>query len=52
MTTAEKVIKTKVGLLELGKQLASGIEKVLAGEADAGDYDASTQSLVKLALGA
>ncbi|HSD35946.1 MAG TPA: glucose-6-phosphate isomerase [Rhodocyclaceae bacterium] len=38
--------------VELGKQLASGIEKVLAGEADAAAYDASTQSLVKLALGA
>ncbi|MFT4172617.1 MAG: glucose-6-phosphate isomerase [Rhodocyclaceae bacterium] len=32
--------------VELGKQLASGIEKVLTGEADAGAYDSSTQALI------
>ncbi|MDB5800888.1 MAG: glucose-6-phosphate isomerase [Rhodocyclales bacterium] len=37
--------------VELGKQLASGIEKVLAGETDASAYDASTRSLIELALG-
>ncbi|GAB4058329.1 glucose-6-phosphate isomerase [Uliginosibacterium sediminicola] len=32
--------------VELGKQLASGIEAVLAGTADASAYDASTQALI------
>jgi glucose-6-phosphate isomerase len=32
--------------VELGKQLASGIEKVLAGDTDASAYDASTQALL------
>ncbi|MGC3965642.1 MAG: glucose-6-phosphate isomerase [Rhodocyclaceae bacterium] len=35
--------------VELGKQLASGIEKVLAGETDASAYDSSTQALIERA---
>ncbi|HEX5127117.1 MAG TPA: glucose-6-phosphate isomerase, partial [Rhodocyclaceae bacterium] len=33
--------------VELGKQLASGIEKVLSGMTNANSYDASTQALIK-----
>lgn len=34
--------------VELGKQLASGIEQVLAGEAEGKAYDSSTQRLIEL----
>jgi glucose-6-phosphate isomerase len=36
--------------VELGKQLASGIESVLDGKADAGAYDSSTQALMATAM--
>jgi glucose-6-phosphate isomerase len=36
--------------VELGKQLASGIEKVLTGEIEATSYDASTQALLAIVM--